>query len=247
MNAAFQALARAMGNLLEPRILALLLLPVLGSFLLWAVLTWVFWESWTGVVAGTLRTTVVAGWLQNWSAAWLIDYTAVLAVLIAVLPAMLVTALVITEIVAMPVIVGFVGERYYPGLGRAFGGSVAGSVLNALVAIAVFALLWVVTLPLWLTGIGAVLAPVLTSAWLNQRLFRYDALADHADRGEFAVLVRDARGELFFLGILLSLLLYVPVFNLAVPVLSGLAFTHFCLGRLARQRQSPIEAEHRLI
>lgn len=237
MSAVIQALMRAGANLLEPRILAVLLLPVLGSFVLWTVLTWVFWDAWTGFVAGTLRTTTVAGWLQNWSAVWIIDYTAVLAVLIAVLPAMLVTALVITEIVAMPVIVRFVAERYFPGLGHAFGGSVAGSVANALVAIAVFAVLWVITLPLWLTGVGAVLAPVLTSAYLNQRLFRYDALADHADREEFAQLVRVHRGELFVLGILVSLLLYVPLLNLVVPVLSGLGFTHFCLARLAAVRE----------
>lgn len=237
MSAAFQALARGMGNLLEPRILAVLLLPVLGSFVLWTVLTWVFWDAWTGFVAGTLRTTMVAGWLQNWSAVWVIDYTAVLAVLIAVLPAMLVTALVITEIIAMPVIVRFVAERYYPGLGHAFGGSVSGSMVNALVAISIFALLWIITLPLWLTGVGAVLAPVLTSAYLNQRLFRYDALADHADREEFAQLVRAHRGELFVLGLLVSLLLYVPLLNLLVPVLSGLGFTHFCLARLAAVRR----------
>jgi hypothetical protein len=240
MSAVIQALLRAGGNLLEPRILALLLLPVLGSFVLWAILTWVFWEAWTGFISGMLRTTMVAGWLQNWSAVWVIDYTAVLAVLIAVLPAMLVTALVITEIVAMPVIVRFVADRYHPQLAHAFGGSVAGSVANAAVAIVIFAVLWVGTLPLWLTGFGAVLAPVLTSAWLNQRLFRYDALADHASREEFADFVRSSRRELFFLGVLLSLLLYVPLLNLAVPVLAGLAFTQFGLGRLAVMRRSKI-------
>ena len=240
MSAIFQALLRAGGNLFEPRILAVLLLPALGSFVLWAILTWMFWDAWTGMVAGMLRSTMVAGWLQDWSAVWIIDYTAVLAVLIAVLPAMLVTALMITEIVAMPVIVRFVADRYYPGLGHAFGGTVAGSVANAAAAIVIFALLWVVTLPLWLTGFGAVMAPLLTSAWLNQRLFRYDAMADHASREEFTDFVRNSRSELFALGVLLSLLLYVPVFNLAVPVLAGLAFTHFGLGRLAAMRQSKI-------
>ena len=240
MSAVIRAVLRAGGNLFDPRILAVLLLPVLGSFVLWAILTWVFWEAWTGFVSGALRTTMVAGWLQNWSAVWVIDYTAVLAVLIAVLPAMLVTALVITEIVAMPVIVRFVADRYYPELGHAFGGSVAGSIANAIIAIVVFAVLWVVTLPLWLTGFGAVLAPVLTSAWLNQRLFRYDAMADHASREEFADFVRASRGELFVLGVLLSLLLYVPLINLVVPVLAGLAFTHFGLGRLTVMRGAKI-------
>jgi CysZ protein len=236
MSAVMQALLRAGANLREPRILALVLLPVLGSLLLWTVLAWVFWDAWTGFVAGTLRTTAAAGWLQDWSARWVIDYTAVLAVLVAILPAMLVTALVITEIFAMPVIVGFVAGRYYPGLSRAAGGSVAGSIANALVAIAIFAALWVFTLPLWLTGIGAVLAPVLTSAYLNQRIFRHDALAEHASRDEYVQVVRDSRGELFLLGILLSLLLYVPLVNLLVPVLSGMAFTHYCLARLNAQR-----------
>jgi hypothetical protein len=236
MVTVIQSLMRATGNLAEPRILAVLLLPVPGSFLLWSLLAWLFWDQWTGLVAGALRTTVVAGWLQNWSAVWVIDYTAVVAVLVAILPAMLVTALVITEIVAMPVIVRLVAGRYYPALARTVGVPVTGSVVNAAIAIAVFVPLWLLTLPLWLTGIGAVVAPVLTSAYLNQRVFRYDALAEHADRAEIDQIVCGSRAELYALGVLLSLLLYVPLVNLMVPVLAGLAFTHFCLGRLAALR-----------
>ena len=48
----------------------------------------------------------------------------------------------------------------------------------------VFCTLWVVTLPLWLTGIAALILPVLRSAYLGQRLFRYDALAERARREE---------------------------------------------------------------
>lgn len=238
MSAALRALARATANLFEPRMLALVLLPVLGSLLLWSVLAWMFWDAWTGFVAGVLGTTTVAGWLQQWNAAWLIDYTAVLAVLVAVLPAMLVTALVITEVFAMPVIVGFVSARYYPALDRAAGGTVVGSIANAATGIAVFAVLWIITLPLWLTGIGAVLAPMLTSAYLNQRLFRYDALAEHASGGEYRELVRRARSDLYLLGVMLAPLLYVPIVNLLLPILSALAYTHFCLERLAQHRQS---------
>lgn len=136
----------------------------------------------------------------------------------------------------MPVIVSFVAERYHGDLKREAGGTLAGSLLNAAVGITVFAVLWIATLPLWLTGIGAIMAPVLTAAYLNQRIFRYDALAEHASAVEFARLTRSSRGDLFLLGIMLSSLLYVPLVNLLVPVLSGLAFTHFCLSRLARGR-----------
>lgn len=236
MRDAVAALTRAAGNLFDPRIIAIVFLPMLVSLVLWTLLAWLFWDAWTGFVGGAMASTTVAGWLQNWNAAWVIDYTAALAVLIAILPAMFVTALVVTEIIAMPVIVRFVAERYHPDLRRAAGGTLAGSIGNAVIAITVFAVLWMVTLPLWLTGIGAVLAPLLTSAYLNQRLFRYDALAEHASPEEFAAIVRTSRGDLFLLGILLSLLLYVPVLNLLVPVLGGLAFTQFCLTRLAALR-----------
>ena len=236
MRDAVTALTRAAGNLFDRRIIAIVLLPMLISLVLWTLLAWLFWDAWTGFLSGAMTSTTVAGWLQGWSATWVIDYTAALAVLIAILPAMFVTALLITEIIAMPVIVKFVAERYHPTLQRAAGGTLAGSIGNAAVAITVFALLWIVTLPLWLTGIGAVLAPLLTSAHLNQRLFRYDALAEHASPEEFTQLLRSSRGDLFLLGILVSLLLYVPFVNLLVPVLGGLAFTQFCLARLAAVR-----------
>ena len=238
MRDAVAALARAAGNLFDPRIIAIVFLPMLASLVLWTLLAWLFWGAWTGGIAGAMASTTVAGWLQGWSATWIIDYTAALVVLIAILPAMLVTALVMTEIIAMPVIVNFVAARDHPDLRRAGGGTVAGSIGNAAIGITVFAVLWILTLPLWLTGIGAVLAPVLTSAWLSQRLFRYDALAEHASAEEFTQLVRASRGDLFLLGILLSLLLYVPVVNLLVPVLSGLAFTQFCLAKLAAARRN---------
>ncbi|MBX9812547.1 MAG: EI24 domain-containing protein [Burkholderiales bacterium] len=241
MQDVFAALARAARNLFESRILAIMFLPMFGSIVLWTVLAWIFWDSWTGGIAGAVAGTAVAGWLMQWGAAWVIDSTAVLLVVIAILPAIYVTALIITEIIAMPVIVKFVAERYHASLKREAGGTLIGSVLNAAAGIVVFAVLWIVTLPLWLTGVGAVLAPVLTSAYLNQRMFRYDALAEHASADELARVIRTSRGDLFLLGVLLSLLLYLPLVNLLVPVLSGLAFTHFCLGRLAAGRKITIK------
>jgi CysZ protein len=95
-----------------------------------------------------------------------------------------------------------------------------------------------VTLPLWLTGIAAVVLPALLSAYLSQRLFRYDALAEHATAEEYRRLARDERGRLYLLGLMLAGLYYVPVVNLIAPTATGLAYTHYCLDRLARLRQA---------
>jgi hypothetical protein len=114
---------------------------------------------------------------------------------------------------------------------------VIGSVANAGIAIVVFAALWLITLPLWFTGIGAVIVPALNSAYLNQKLFRYDALSEHAGREEYVEIVSRGRLRLFGLGLILAPLYYVPLVNLAAPVFSGLAFTHLCLSELAELRR----------
>jgi CysZ protein len=109
-------------------------------------------------------------------------------------------------------------------------------VVNSATAIAVFALLWVVTLPLWFTGVGALIVPIINSAYLNQRIFRHDALSDHASREELRVLNGGNRRKLYLLGVLLAVFFYVPFFNLLAPALTGLAYTHYQLGRLAQSR-----------
>ncbi len=232
----FGALSSAFRDLREPRVLALTLAPPLAAIAVWIGLAWVFADDWARLGADWIAGAPWLAWVRDWGLSSVFIWGSAIGAIAALLPVMLITAVLVTDIVAMPVIVPLIGARDYPQLKRQKGGTLLGSVGNAAAAIVVFSMLWLVTLPLWLTGIGAVLAPVLTSAYLNQRLFRYDALAEHASAAEFALILRASRGDLFLLGILLSLLLYVPLINLLVPVLSGLAFTHFCLARLALVR-----------
>jgi hypothetical protein len=155
-----------------------------------------------------------------------------------VLPIVLITSMLVAEVVAMPVVVPWLAARRFPGLEARKGGTMAGSAFNAAGAIVVFLILWVVTLPLWFTGIGALVLPPLLAGFLNQRLFRYDALAEHASADEYRAVLARAGGRLYLLGVLLAFVYYIPIVNLAAPVLSALAFTHFCLAELARFRQT---------
>jgi CysZ protein len=202
------------------------------------VLAWIFWVPWTDWFRTLIDASAVGRWLITHGASWVLGSMSALFVIALLMPAVLITAILITELVAMPVIVAVVA-RNYPGLEKRGDGTVLGSAANAMVAITVFALLWIVTLPLWLTGIGAIVLPALNSAYLNQRLFRYDALAEHATREEYRFLVRRTKGRLYALGVLLALLYYVPIVNLVAPVVTGLAYSHFCLGELALLRRHP--------
>jgi hypothetical protein len=230
------ALGAALRDLRAPRILAIVLLPMLGAILIWVVLSLIFWDTWTTWFNGLAAGTTAGRWLEGAGAGWLLHGLTALGVIVLIVPATFITALVINEIVAMPAIVSHVATRYFPQLEKRAGGTLIGSAFNAVVGITIFCLLWVVTLPLWLTGVGALVLPALISAYLNQRLLRYDALAEHASRDEYAQILVRIRGELYLLGFLLALLYYIPFVNLLAPVASGLAFTHLCLAEVARLR-----------
>jgi hypothetical protein len=110
-----------------------------------------------------------------------------------------------------------------------------------------FLLLFAVTLPLWLLPLLWPVLPVVLFGYFNQRVYRYDALAEHGTAGEIAELIARHRGELFLLGVALALIGHVPLIGLAMPVYGGLVFIHYGLARLAESRDQPIEGSARRI
>jgi hypothetical protein len=243
MNAVIRALGSALRDLREPRVLALALLPPLAAIAVCAVLVWAYADDWARLVADWIAGASWLAWMRDWGLASILVWASGIAAVAALVPVMLITAIVATGIIAMPVIVPLVGQRHHPRLERRGEATLSGSAWHALATSTVFAALWLVTLPLWLTGVGALILPPLLSAYFNQRMFRYDALAEHASAAEYGAIVRGARGRLFLLGLALAVLYAVPVFNLVVPVLSALAFTHLCLGELARLRQGNVNRD----
>lgn len=237
MHPVFAALTAAARDLREPRVLALALVPPLVAIVAWAALVWVFADDWARWVAEWIATTSWLAWLRDWGLASVLIWASGIAACALLAPLMLVVAVLVTELLAMPVIVPLVAERGFPQLERRRGGTVAGSVWNAITSIILFGVLWLLSLPLWLTGIGALLLPALISALFNQRMFRYDALAEHASAAEYHAVLRASGGRLYALGLVLAAFYYVPVVNLLAPILSGLAFTHLCLAELARLRR----------
>ena len=79
--------------------------------------------------------------------------------------------------------------------------------------------------------------------WVNERVLRYDSLAEHATADEMRMIFASRRKALYGLGVVLALLAYVPLVGFVAPVLFGLAFIHLLLGELQTLRQAPIEGE----
>ncbi|MBW8369892.1 MAG: EI24 domain-containing protein [Thiobacillus sp.] len=237
MTAIFDALARALRDLFSLRVLWVVVWPMLTALLLWLVLGVTFWSTFSGWIAQGLDAIGIQSWLAELEPVWIANGIQALLHLMLFVPVVMLTALVITALFGMPALIRVVAERDYPQLRRENGGGLVGSVGNAAIAIAIFVVLWIVTLPLWLIGVG-VIVPFVAAAYLNQRLFRYDAIAEHASAGEMAALFKSERSGWWGLGLLTGLVQFVPLLNLLGPVLAALAFIHFGLARLARQRSA---------
>jgi CysZ protein len=233
----------AIGNLLHPRMLWLMIWPVLVATGVWgAAAIW----SWTGLVAwlaDALRHWIEhATFFFHWDASMVALIAAKLLVILGLVPLIQLTALLILGVFGMPAMVDYVAERAFPMLARRRGGSFAGSVWNSVIGVAGLALLAALSLPFWVFPPLWPAIPVAVMGWANQRILRYDALAEHADRGEMRTIFARRRAAMYLLGVVLALVAYIPVIGLFAPVLFGLAFIHYLLAEVRALREQPIEA-----
>ncbi len=232
-----RALGYAVANLLHPRMLWLMAWPMLIAVAIWGVVAALLWTRVALLVAGIIQHGLEsAAFFTRFDFADAALIAAHVVLFLLFVPLVYLTALFILGVFGMPEMVEHVASRSFAGLERRRGGGVAGSVWNSVVALAGMIALVVVTLPLWLLPPLWPLVPLVIFGWVNQRLLRYDALAEHADRQERALIFRERRGHLYLLGMLLALLAYVPLLGFAAPVLFGLAFIRYLLGALAELR-----------
>ena len=238
------ALLYGLANLLHPRMLWLMVWPMLVALTLWGIAALALW---------TRLALWLAQRLQQWlePAAAFIRFDLGDAALIAAhvmlfllfVPLVYVTALFILGVFGMQKMVEHVAARSFPELQRRRGGSAAGSVGNGIVALLGMVGMFLLSLPLWILPPLWPLIPLVILAWVNQRLLRYDALAEHADAQEMSRLFRERRAGMYVLGLLLALAAYVPLVGLIAPVVFGLAFIRYLLGALqaARGIEPPYE------
>jgi hypothetical protein len=235
------SLLYGLANLLHPRMLWLMVWPMLVSLAVWGTAAIFLWTRMALWLAELLRHWLepAAGFVRfDFGNATLIAANVVLFLLF--VPLVYLTALFILGMFGMQKMVDHVAERSFPTLERRHGGGLAGSIWNGAVALSGMVVLFIVTLPLWILPPLWPLIPLAIFAWVNQRLLRYDALAEHADRVEMARIFRERRGGLWLMGVLLALLAYVPFVGFIGPVVFGLAFIRYLLGALQESRASAI-------
>ena len=256
--------ARALWSQMHIRMLLLTIFPFIIALALWGIALWLVLQPLIDMLQ-----SLFADYALFRATSDLLESTglgaikAILVPLLAMwmlLPLMIMTALVLVGVMAMPTITRHVGSRHYPQLEQRHGGSLAGSLWIAGASFAVFAVVWLLTLPLNFIPLFALIVQPLLWGWLASRVMAYDALAGYADANERLAILRTHRWPLLAIGVAtgslgaipgllwlggvasviffpilagLSIWLYLLVF-----VFSGLWLQHYCLEALARLRST---------
>ena len=262
MSSIMRSFGRALMSQLHVRMLLLTILPFLVSLLLWGLVLWYCLQpmiDWLQNYFVVSQSFGIAGSILNW-----FNMSALKTVLVpliamwALLPLMILTALVFVGLWAVPAIARHVGSRHYPQLEQRQGGSWWGSIATSLMCFVIFALLWVVSLPLSLLPPLALMVHALLWGWLTYRIMAYDTLADYATQQERSEILRTHRWPLLVIGTAVGLMgaaptllwlggalsvIFFPVLAtgaiwlyVLVFVFTGLWFQYYCLEALAQLR-----------
>ncbi|UYO92860.1 EI24 domain-containing protein [Pollutimonas sp. M17] len=240
LSAVGLAFKRALVSQCHPKMLAALFLPFIIALLGAIILLWAFWTPLTGWLNMQAADWEIINEVDQWLLAiglfsiklYLIPMLAV-AIL---LPLSGILGLVIAAVFVMPIVLRHLEKRDYRGLSRQGQFSTAVGTWNAIWVGGLFALGWLVTMPLWLIPPMPVLLPIFWWTFAFTRMLRVDAAIEHASPQERRMLWRRHNRQLWLIGFILSLINLFPPAWLVLPVFSALVFAHFSLEALRQLR-----------
>ena len=253
---------RALLAQLHIRMLWLTVLPFIVSLGLWGVCLWLGLQpiiDWLqGYFVSHSMFGEIGGMLAWFGMGALKTVLVPLLAMWTLLPLMILTALVFVGLFTIPAIARHIGTRHYPMLDKRHGGSVAGSLWTSLWCFAVFTVLWLATIWVFLIPPLAFVIHSLLWGWLTYRVMAYDTLADYASAEERRAVLHlhrwpllavgtiagalGAAPTLLWLGGVLSVILLPALAAVAiwlyvvVFVFTGLWFQFYCLEALLRHR-----------
>jgi len=228
------AFTKALRDLTRADVLWQALWPPLVALALWTVVAVAVWAHGVALMARMVNVVPQLPW-SGWE--WVAQWAAVFLLLAMFASLIYFTAIVLVAVFALPHLVNLVAARDYPDLGRHGENVFRGSLANTLAAGAIFIVGCLATLPLLLIPGALLVLPLLWGGWFNQRTFRFDALAEHANSIEMRRLLAENRSRFYVAGAGSAAVAHVPLVNLLAPAFTALVFVHLGLAALRRQRQ----------
>lgn len=256
---------RAAFYCLNPRVIALSVLPLLVMVLLSGALGYWFWDLAVARVQDALETfsllAPVWRWLEGVGVANLKTVVAPLLVIFSATPLLVMASLLAVSLFMSPALTRLVAERRFAGLARQAGASVWRSLGWTMASMLLALGAMVLTLPLWLVPPMAMVLPPLIWGWLTYRVMAYDVLGEYASAPEREAVMARHRLSLLAMGVFTGLMggapsvvwasgaLFAAAFVILIPVaiwiymlvfaFSSLWFAHYTLAALQALRAGP--------
>ncbi|WP_426112272.1 EI24 domain-containing protein [Massilia sp. PWRC2] len=209
MRAVLEAYRRAFASQFTGRMLLLSVTPFLLSVTVWALLLYLGFQPLLDAVQTVFAErggyATSAGLLSTFGLGMLKAVAVPLLSMLLLLPLMILTALLFMGVAAMPALGRHVAARMASRLGpleAKAGGSLLGSLATGAVALLIFVVLWLCSVPLYLLPPVALVAQVMLWGWLTARVMSYDALAGFASADERRQLLHRHRRSLLAIGAL---------------------------------------------
>lgn len=262
MGLLFDSFWRAAAYCLRLRVIALSLLPLLLMLAAALGLGHFYWDDAVQAMRSLLDALPIpaSAWsrLQDWGLGDVAALLAPLLVVLAATPLLVVFSLLVVALLMTPALVALVAERRFAQLERKQGGSFLASLARSLGSTLLALLALLLSIPLWFVPPLVLILPPLIWGWLSYRVMVFDALAEHASKGERLAIVRRHRHSLLGIGIVTGYLgaapsivwasgvLFAAAFFVLAPLaiwiytlifaFSSLWFTHYCLAALQALR-----------
>lgn len=253
---------RAIAYCLHPRVIWLTLLPILLSATLLLGLAWWGWSDANEALRQALDNWSLSqsllSWLDSMGLQGLRAALVPVLMLILVVPLVVVLSLLLVAWMITPSAVKLVRARRFPDLASRHQTSLWRSVSLSLASTVIALGALVLSLPLWLIPLFALVVPPLIWGWLTYRVMAHDTLADFATPQEQNALIQRHRTTLLLMGVVCGYLGAAPAAVWALGVLaivlapfilvvslwlytlvfvfSSLWFAHFLLAALASLR-----------
>lgn len=238
----FRSIRQALGALVKLRTILLVFIPPILSLLGFFILFLVYWQKWVLELSSFFSTLSLLQWLQNSIGYFaLAEWFATIFLIFLFVPLAYLGSILLTILFVMPFILKLVVGADFKHLQKKRGGSFIGSLGNTIWVTLVFAVAFMVTLPLWFLPGLQIAVPLLLTAWLNKKVFLYDVLQDYASAEERRYIESEESLPLLGMGLILGFLNYIPFVIFIAPVLTALSYTYFGLNALEEYRKAKHE------
>jgi len=223
---------RALAYCLHPRVIYLSLLPLILAAFSLGVLTWFGWTPGVAAVRQLLDawgiSHTVLNWMDGAGLGFLRTMVAPFLLVLLAVPLVFVLCLLLVASFMTPALVKLVRLRRFPQLldrvATPWWRSLLWSAGASLMALGLF----LITLPLWLIPIFAMLVPPIIWGWLTYRVMAFDTLVDLATPAERQALLKQHHSSLLGMGILCGYIGAAPAALWAMGALT-VAFAPFML------------------